>query len=77
MNKESTEYIVKVYVAHGYFQYKVKNIEAAVAHGQAIMNSGVYRRSIDDNNMEFHKVYKVKVCGEGLSSEYPDEFKRT
>ena len=70
-------YKIKVYVRHGYFQYEVKEMEQAIAHGQAIMNSGVYRRSIKNEAMEFHPVYKVKVCGPGLGSEYPDEFKRT
>ncbi|PPC95247.1 MAG: hypothetical protein CTY33_00385 [Methylotenera sp.] len=70
-------YKIKVYVAHGYYQYEVKTMDAAIAHGQAIMNSGVYRRSNENGDVEFHKAYKVKVCGDGLASEYPDTFKRT
>lgn len=70
-------YKIKVYVAHGYYQYEVPTMDAAIAHGQAIMNSGVYRRSTERGDVEFYKVYKVKVTGEGLASEYPDTFKRT
>lgn len=70
-------FTVKVYVAHGYYEYTVKTMEAAMAHGQAIMSSGVYRRSTVEGAVEFHKVYKVKVVGDGLASEYPDVFRRT
>jgi len=70
-------YKVKVYVKHGYFQYEVSTIEQAVAHGEAIMDSQVYRRSIGNNKVEFHHVYKVKVEGKGLASAYPDTFMRT
>jgi len=70
-------YKVKVYVKHGYFEYAVSTMESAMAHGEAIMGCGVYRRSIGDDTVEFLKVIKVKVCGEGLKSEYLDEFKRT
>jgi len=72
-----SNYLVKVYVAHGYFEYEVGDMDAAIAHGQAIMNSSVYRRSTAKGDVEFHKVYKVKVCGDGLESEYPDVFRRT
>lgn len=74
---EKSKFKVKVYVRHGYFEYTVNSMEQAIAHGEAIMGAGVYRRSVGDNTVEFHKVTKVKVCGEGLASEYPDEFKRT
>lgn len=70
-------YQVKVYVKHGYFQYEVGTIEQAIAHGEAIMDNQVYRRSVGDNKVEFHHVYKVKVEGPNLTSEYLDEFKRT
>lgn len=70
-------YQIKVYVKHGYFQYEVTTMEAAMAHGETIMGCGVYRRSIGDNTVEFLKVLKVKVCGDGLKSEYLDTFKRT
>lgn len=67
---------VKTYVAHGYFEYEVDSMEAAVAHGQAICNSQVYRHYID-GGIEFYKPYKVKVTGPDLETEYPDTFKRT
>jgi hypothetical protein len=71
-----SKFQIKVYVPHGYYQYEVDTAEQAVAHGQAITNSGVYRRPIP-GGMEFHKPYKVKIMGPGLESEYPDEFRRT
>ena len=70
-------YKVKVYVQHGYFEYKVSQKSSALEHGSLIMERGVYRRSNDAGEVEFHKVIKVKVVGEGLASEYPDTFKRT
>ena len=70
-------YKVKVYVKHGYFEYEVKTMEQALAHGEAIMSSQTYRRSTASGDVEFLHVYKVKVSGEGLKSEYPDTFKRT
>ena len=80
-NKESynseTEYSVKIYVNHGYFKYSVRSKEQALAHGQQIMSSGVYRRVNEQDEVEFHKPYKVKICGEGLGTQYPDEFVRT
>ena len=77
MAKEKSKYQVKVYVKHGYFQYEVGTMEQAIAHGEAIMATQTYRRSIGDNTVEFHHVCKVKVTGPGLKSEYLDEFKRT
>ena len=71
------KYKVKVYVKHGYFEYEVGTMEQAIAHGEVIMDTQVYRRSVGDNNVEFHHVYKVKVEGEGLTSKYIDIFKRT
>lgn len=71
-----SEYIVQVFVSHGIYEYSVNSAEKALAHGQAIMNSGVYRHSVDDS-VEFHKPYKVKVKGNGLKSNYTDRFVRT
>jgi hypothetical protein len=70
-------YFIKVYVAHGYFQYSVSNSEQALAHAQQIVSSGVYRRVNKNNEVEFYSPYKVKVCGPHLGSEYLDEFVRT
>lgn len=70
-------YTIKVYVNHGYYQYTVDDMSQAISHGEAIMSNQVYRRVNSKNEVEFHHVYKVKVCGEGLATEYPDEFKRT
>lgn len=70
-------YKVKVYVQHGYFEYEVSSIEKAFAHANAIMATQVYRRYTPDGEVEFLHAYKVKVCGEGLQTEYPDTFKRT
>ena len=74
--KEKDEYKVQVYVAHGYYEYIVSSSEQAVAHAQAIMSSGVYRRSIA-GGMEVHQCYKVKALGPGLESQYNDKFCRT
>lgn len=70
-------YKVKVYVKHGYFEYEVSEMSSALEHAEVIAERGVYRRSRADGAVEFHKVVKVKVEGEGLASEYPDTFKRT
>lgn len=70
-------YLVKVFVSHGYYEYSVPKMEQALAHGQAIMHTGVYRHANEDDSIEFFTAYKVKVCGEGLKSEYPDTFRRT
>jgi hypothetical protein len=70
-------YVVKVYVRHGYFSYSVNDMSSALEHAQVIAERGVYRRSRTDGAVEFHAVVKVKVEGEGLASEYPDEFHRT
>ena len=70
-------YKVKVYVRHGYFEYVVNDMEQALAHGEAIMSGGTYRRSTASGDVEIHKVLKVKICGPGLKSEYMDIFKRT
>lgn len=70
-------YTVKIYTNYGYYQYKVSEMASAIEHAQLIMERGVYRRSREDGAVEFHKVIKTKVEGEGLASEYPDEFKRT
>lgn len=67
---------VQVYVRHGYFAYTVSSPEQAVAHAEAIMSNRTYRRSIP-GGMEMHSVYKVKVKGPGLESQYTDQFRRT
>ena len=74
---EDKKFIVKVYTKYGYFQYSVGEMASAMEHAQLIMERGVYRRSNSRGEVEFHKVIKTKVCGEGLESEYPDVFKRT
>jgi len=72
-------YRVQVFVAHGYFEYEVNKVEQAMAHAQAIMSTGVYRRALDGESVEFHKVYKVKVKSNlrDLGSQYYDKFVRT
>ena len=72
-------YKVQVFVAHGYFEYEVSRVEQAMAHAQAIMATGVYRRSVDEESVEFHKAYKVKVRSNvrDLGSQYGDKFVRT
>ncbi len=76
-NINKTKYTVKVYVTHGYFEYDVGEMSSALEHAHLIMECGVYRRSNSRGEVEFHKVIKTKVVGEGLESEYPDNFRRT
>jgi hypothetical protein len=71
------KYKVKVYVNHGYFEYEVDTMESALEHGEAIMSKLVYRRSVGDNVVQFYRVYKVKIEGPNLKSDYLDTFKRT
>lgn len=73
----NNKYYVKVYTKYGYFEYTVKEMSSAIEHAQLIMERGVYRRSNLKGEVEFHKVIKTKVCGDGLQSEYLDTFKRT
>lgn len=75
--EERSEYTVKVYTKCGYFKYTVPEMSSALEHAQEIAERGVYRRSRPDGAVEFHRVVKVKVEGEGLASECPDEFCRT
>lgn len=70
-------YKVQVYVEHGIFEYDVKEMSSALEHGQAIAKSGVYRRANTSGAVEFYRVMKVKVVGEGLESAYTDTFRRT
>jgi len=76
---KSPVYKVQVFVAHGYFEYEVSRVEQAMAHGQAIMSTGIYRRAVDENTVEFHTAYKVKIKSNSrdLGSQYGDKFVRT
>lgn len=78
MEKHPT-YRVQVFVSHGYFEYSVDRMEQAMAHAQAIMATGVYRRAVDEETVEFHTAYKVKVRSNlrDLGSAYGDKFVRT
>lgn len=67
-----SNYTVKIYVNHGYFEYSVGEMSSALEHAGLIAERGVYRRSNERGEVEFHKVVKTKVCGDGLESEYPD-----
>ena len=69
-------YKVQVYVDHGCYEYEVKEMASAMAHAQAIMATGVYRQVNAAGDVEFFHAYKVKVCGEGLPTQYPDVFAR-
>lgn len=78
MESSESKYKVQVFVAHGYFEYEVSRMEQALAHAQAIMTTQVYRRSIPNQDVvEFHTAYKVKIKGPGLQSQYVDKFVRT
>lgn len=70
------KYAVKVYVKHGYYEYAVEHADQALAHAEAIMQNGTYRRQVD-GGVEVHRCYKVKVIGPDLESQYRDTFKRT
>ncbi len=77
MTTSASHWTVKVYIATGYFKYRVPEMQSAIEHAQLIMQRGVYRRCNDRGEVEFYTVIKTKVCGQGLASEYPDTFKRT
>ena len=78
-NNLADKYSIKVYISGhgGYFSYEVGAKDQACHHAAIIMREGVYRRVNSANEMEFWPVYKVKVCGPGLDTEYPDIFVRT
>lgn len=69
-------YRVCVYVKHGYFEYTVRDMGQALAHGEAIMSNKTYRHPVK-GGVEILPVYKVKITGPGLESQYPDTFRRT
>ncbi len=73
------KFTVKIYVLghSGYFAYSLSSMEQACHHAATIMRDGIYRRVNDAVEMEFWPVYKVKVTGPGLDTEYPDTFHRT
>lgn len=75
--KPKPKFKVQVYVRHGYFEYEVDRMEQALEHAEVIMSGRTYRRSTAAGDVEVHHVYKVKLKGPGLKSEYPDTFKRT
>lgn len=74
---KSDKYEVCVYVRHGYYSYTVTEMDTAIAHGEAIMRSGVYRNAKSNGELEILAVEKVKVKGPGLESAYPAKFNRT
>ena len=74
---DTKDYEIQIYVQHGYFSYSVSSMEKAIAHGEVIMSSGVYRSGSLEDEVTFHKVYKVKVKGPNLKSQYVDTFNRT
>ena len=76
-NDSEATYEIKVYVPHGYFKYHVGSMDQALNHGHVIARDGVYRRVNDKKEVELWKVDKVKICGPGLETEYPDTFVRT
>jgi len=63
----------------GLFRYEVGTKEQAMNHFAAITSTG-YRRVNDRGQMEWyspHLLRCIKIDGEGLETEYPDEFLRT
>ena len=72
-------YKIKIYPKGqaGYFQYTVGSLDSACDHASAIMRECTYRRQTPRGEIEFWSVYKVKIEGEGIESEYLDEFIRT
>ena len=78
---EEFGYTISVFIEGypGYFQYGVKTLEQAMNHFAAITSTG-YRRVNDRGQMEWyspHLLRHIKIDGEGLSTQYPDEFLRT
>jgi len=63
----------------GLFRYEVNTKEQAMNHFAAITSTG-YRRVNDRGQMEWyspHLIRCIKIDGEGLETQYPDQFLRT
>lgn len=63
----------------GIFRYSVGTKEQAMNHFAAITSTG-YRRVNDRGQFEWyspHLIRAIKIDGEGLETQYPDEFLRT
>ena len=63
----------------GLFRYEVGTKEQAMNHFAAITTTG-YRRVNDRGMMEWYSpsmIKFIKIEGEGLETNYPDEFIRT
>ncbi len=74
-------YVISIFIeGHpGFFRYEVKTREQAMNHFAAITSTG-YRRVNDRGQMEWyspHLLRCIKIEGEGLDTQYPDEFLRT
>ena len=78
MNKD-TKLILAVLIRKEFdsLEYHVGSMDQALNHGHVIAREGVYRRVNDKKEVELWKVDKVKICGPGLETEYPDTFVRT
>ena len=71
-------YTIKVYMVEGYYKYQVDAINRAYHHAQAILDTG-YRHTTPGVTHLYppQKILKVVIEGEGITTEYPDEFCRT
>lgn len=74
-------YQLSIYVeGHpGLFRYEVATKEQAMNHFAAITSTG-YRRVNDRGQLEWYSpsmLKFIKINGEGLETQYPDQFLRT
>lgn len=74
-------YSIRIFIEGfaGFFKYKVDTKEQAMDHFAAITSRG-YRRVNDRGQLEWYSpklIRCIRITGEGLGTEYPDEFLRT
>ncbi|WP_025899068.1 hypothetical protein [Sneathiella glossodoripedis] len=77
----TTPYKIAIFIeGHaGLFQYEVSTKEQAMDHFAAITSTG-YRRLNDRGHFEWYSpqtIRRIKIVGEGLETQHPDQFVRT
>lgn len=74
-------YGLKIYITGqpGYYYYEVGTKDQAMTHFGAITNTG-YRRINDRGQLVWYspsQIGSISITGDGLETQYPDEFRRT
>lgn len=71
-------YIVRAFVATGFYEYEVKGMARAIDHAQQILSRACIRVPEGDDTLNVIPVYQVRVIGPGIGSTgYPATFGRT